>query len=430
MPRSSFPRLLLTVGLPLIMLVFGWQIGMVYERMLLQGEIGAPVTVGAGTGSGNVLADPQKTTDLSLLWNVWRLLQQHYVDPNALQPTKLTYGAIEGLVSGIGDPYTVFMPPEENTAFRQTLQGKLEGIGAELSVKDGAVMIVAPLKGSPAEKAGLLPNDVISRVNGQSVDGLTLNEVVDRIRGPKGSTVTLQVYRTSKPEPLTLTIVRDNVNVPTVESKLLTTSGGTLGYVALNQFGENSMNEVRDALNKFKDKNLKGIILDLRYNGGGYLDGAVDLVSMFLRQGEVVSVESRGGETDRHDVSGHPLFPDTPMVVLINQGSASASEIAAGALQDHRRATIIGMKSFGKGTVQEVIDLPGGSSLRVTVAHWLTPNGKNLGKEGVQPDIKVERGANDVIGKSDTQLTAAEDWLLYRKDDSNVSSSSAASSVQ
>lgn len=408
--RPSAKTFLLCLLLCLATLAAGWRIGIAEERLRFE-EPGNT----AATGSGETLADPEKQADLSLLWRVWRLLQQNYVDPRALQPQKLVTGAIGGLVAGVGDPYTVFMPPKENREFHRALEGTLQGIGAELTLKDGFVTVVAPLKGSPAEKAGLAPGDVIDTVDGASLEGLTLNDVVDRVRGPRGTAVQLRIVRPGVPEPKLFTIKRDTITIPSVESRVITATGSQVGYVALNQFGDTSTREMEKALLSFKGKSLKGIVLDLRGNGGGYLDGAVDVVSMFLKTGEVVAVEGRGGVSERHDVTGDPLFPDLPLVVLIDQGTASASEITAGALQDHGRATVVGMKSFGKGTVQEVIDLPGGGSLRVTTAHWLTPKGKNLGKEGVQPDVTVERGKNDAPGKADAQLDRALQVVLKGK---------------
>jgi carboxyl-terminal processing protease len=343
---------------------------------------------------------------------VWRLLLKHYIAPEDLQVTPLVFGAVQGLVHAVGDAYTAFMTPPENKSFRQALEGKLQGIGAELTLREGQIVIVAPLKGSPAAKAGLLPGDVIVQVGEVTIEGETLQQVVQRIRGPKGTRVTLTILRHGSVEPLTFTIVRDDIDVPSVESRILTTATGSLGYIALNQFGEHSIVEFKEALQSIAQEPLKGLIVDLRFNGGGYLDGAVELASLFLHQGKVVSVERRGAEPEHHYVYGRPLLPDIPLAVIINQGSASASEIVAGALQDHGRATVIGKKSFGKGTVQEVIDLPGGSSLRVTTARWLTPNGKNLGKEGVDPDIDIDRTEEDFDAGRDSQLDAAVEWLL------------------
>ena len=368
------------------------------------------------TGSGQIVTDPEKEVDMSLLWGVWRILIKHYIAPDELEATKLLFGAVEGMVRAVGDPYTTFMTPAQNKDFRQSLEGKLQGIGAELAFRDGLIVIVAPLKGSPAQKAGLLPEDVIVEVDGINIEGENLNQVVQRIRGQKGTTVTLTIDRPGALESKQFSIVRDEILIPSVESNLIETGSGTLGYIALNQFGDTSVDEFQKSLAELLKNDLKGLIMDVRFNGGGYLEGAVELTSLFLRQGKVVSVERRSTEPEHHYVYGRPVVPDLPLVVLINQGSASASEIVAGALQDHKRATIIGMKSFGKGTVQEVLDLPGGSSLRVTTARWLTPSGKNLGKEGVHPDIVVDRTAKDFEEDKDPQLKAAEEWLLDNED--------------
>ncbi|MFA6039573.1 MAG: S41 family peptidase [Candidatus Peribacteraceae bacterium] len=400
----------LVIVLPLFALVVGMRLGVAYDRWM--GGTGYQDYADPETGSGTVLTDPEKEADLSLMWEVWRLLQRHYIDPDALTSQALIEGAVGGLVAGVGDPYTAFMPARENSEFHQALQGTLQGVGAELTLKEGMIVVVSPLRGSPAERAGLLPDDIVTHVDGQSLEGLTLDETVSRIRGEKGTKVTLTLLRSSVPEPIVLTIQRDNVTVPSVEWKVLSASGSQIGYVALNQFGENSMKEVRQALRQIKDKPLKGLVLDLRNNGGGYLEGAVELASMFLKEGEVVEVQSRGGEVERHKAYGEPVLPDLPLAVLINQASASAAEIVPGALQDNGRATIVGMTSYGKGTVQEIIELPGGGSLRVTVARWLTPKGKNLAKEGVVPDVKVERQPGDIIGKKDAQLEAALKVLL------------------
>ncbi len=402
-----FQSIILLILLPLVTLTVGWRLRGMYEAWLWEGE-----AMEVETGSGTILSDPEEEADISLLWSVWRLLQRHYIDPGELQAESMINGAIRGLVAGVGDPYTAYMPPKENAQFHQALEGTLTGIGAELILDGGAVTVVAPLRGSPAERVGLLPDDIIAEVDGQKVDGLTLDDVVSRIRGKKGTTVTLLVYRGDNMRPLTLSIVREDISVPSVEWKILASTGGQVGYVALNQFGEHSMKEMKDALWQIKDKSLAGIILDLRFNGGGYLDGAVELTSMFLGEGDVVTVESRDKGPDRLRVSGDPVFPDLSLAVLVNQASASASEIVAGALQDHGRATIVGMQSYGKGTVQEVIDLPGGGSLRVTTSRWLTPKGKNLAKEGITPDVVIERGENDVMGKQDAQLNAAIQIVL------------------
>lgn len=414
------PRIIALVMLPLLALALGWQLGSQYERrQLLDMQHQLDSIFQLQSGSGVTISDPEKEVNIEMLWTAWRILLARYVDPNALDSKKMVEGAVFGLVDAVGDPYTVFMTPQENTDFRQALSGHLQGIGAELALRGGKIVIVAPLRGSPAEKAGLLPEDVIVNVDGQGLDGLSLQDVVTRIRGQKGTSVALTIERTGRPAPLQVTIVRDDIRVPSTQFTLKETGSGSVGVLSINQFGAETVGEVRALLNEqVAGKNLKGLIVDIRFNGGGYLEGAVELTSLFLKSGRVVSVERRDGPPQLHDVTGKPLVPDLPLVVLVNQGSASASEIFAGALQDHKRATIVGMQSFGKGTVQEVVDLPGGSSLRVTIARWKTPDGKDLSKEGVHPDIAVDITEADVAADPprDKQLEAAMAWITEKED--------------
>jgi carboxyl-terminal processing protease len=410
-------RFLLWVCIPVFTLALGWQLGVRFEgnRAAAQQQAIEQQFLG-GTASGAVVTDPERQVDLSVFWQVWHLLLNHYIQPQDLKATPMLMGAVQGMVAAIGDPYTVFMPPEQTNEFHDALSGALQGIGAELSMKDGDVTVVSPLKGSPAQKAGLLPGDVILAVDDKSTDGMTLPDVVSHIRGKKGTHVKLTIGRSGHAKPLTLTITREDITVPSVEHELKKTASGSVGYIAINQFGDDTVQEVTAAAQDLMHQHMDSLLIDLRFNGGGYLDGAVDLSSMFLKEGKVVSVKQRDGDPANHYVSGNPLLPEIPMAILINGGSASASEIFAGAMQDYGRAKIIGVKSFGKGTVQEVIDLPGGSSLRVTIAHWFTPKGRNLAKEGITPDIVIDRTDADIAANRDPQLAAAETWLTQHRD--------------
>ena len=402
--------------LPLITLVLGWQLGARFEEKQLTDQFHELEFLYSGNvGSGELITDPEQEVDPALLWAVWRIMLKNYISPEDLQVQPMLYGAARGLVQAIDDPYSVFMTPSEHKDFRQSLNGELQGIGAELTLRDGAVTVVAPLKSSPAAKAGLLPKDIIIEVDGEPIENETLHETVQRIRGPAGTSVTLTVIREGEIEPLSMIIERAEIKVPSVEFELKETGTGTVGYISINQFAENTNDEVKRALDSLKENALDGIILDVRFNGGGYLDKAVDLSSMFMQQGKVVSVQRRIGEPDAHYVYGRPIDTETPMVVLINEGSASASEILAGALQEHGRATVIGKQSFGKGTIQEIFELPGGASVRITVAKWLTPEGKDLGKEGVVPDIEIERTTENFEEELDPQLDAAIEVLLSKK---------------
>lgn len=411
-------RSLTLVLLPLLALGLGWQLGARYQWNQLNAErehIADLFTVSAGSGR-TVQTDPQQEVDLSLFWSVWRLLDRHYVDPQKLDIRSMVFGAVSGLVNAVGDPYTVFMTPKDTQMFERALSGTLEGIGAQLDIQKGEIVVVSPLKGSPAERAGLQAQDIIVGVDDTSVEGFSLEAVVQLIRGPKGTDVRLSVVRPPARKSININVTRDAIHIPSVESKVITTQTGSIGVVALNQFGDDSMTELRKMLLALPVKHLKGITLDLRFNGGGYLDGAVELVSMFAKSGTVVTVAGRAAASQTHQVTGSPILPDIPLVVLINGGSASASEITAGALQDMKRAAIIGTQSFGKGTVQEIIELPGGSSLRVTTAHWLTPSGHDLGKKGVTPDIIVDRSIEQYKSGEDPQLLAAEAWLTEHED--------------
>lgn len=410
----KFFKNLVLIALPVVTLFLGVQIGMSYERQqFTEGYKLMEETMngGVGIGSGQTVLNPEKDVDISIVWSVWRLLTKHYIEPNDLKVTDMVHGAAAGLVNAVGDSYTSFMRPEENEEFKESLEGKLEGIGAELTYRDEQIVVVAPLKGSPAEAAGLLSEDIITHVDEEDITDHTLMEAVKIIRGPKGTQVTLKVFREGEGE-VEISIIRDEINVPSVEEEVKEYDGKRIAYVSINRFGGTTTKEVRDAVQKFsKDEDLAGLIVDVRFNGGGYLEKAIDLSSMFMRKGKVVSVARRNGDPTHHYVTGSPIMPDIPMVVLINEGSASASEILAGALQDSGRATVIGVQSFGKGTVQEVFELVGGSSVRITTAKWLTPSGNDLGEDGIVPDIEVERTREQIIDKQDPQLDAALELL-------------------
>lgn len=401
------------VLLPVITLILGLEIGVTYQQKKLhEVEEQLEFLYSGRVGSGQVIQDPETDVDLAILYGVWRLLLRHYIEPDAMQVQPMLFGAAGGLVQAVGDPYTTFMTPKQSDNFQQALQGKLEGIGAQLTLREGVVVVVAPLKGSPAQAAGLQPEDIIVQVDNVDVTNENLNQVVTRIRGPQGTEVTLGIVREGENEILEMSIVRDEIKVPSTEFELLETSSGAVGLITINQFGEATARDVEEEVQELLEEDIKGLVIDVRFNGGGYLERAVEIASMFQQQGKVVSVARRQGEPTHHYVNGRPLTTDVPLAILVNKGSASASEILAGALQDHDRATVVGKKTFGKGTVQEVFELPGGSSLRVTVAHWLTPNGRNLSKEGVDPDIVVDRTREQIQNNEDPQLDAALEWLL------------------
>jgi carboxyl-terminal processing protease len=361
---------------------------------------------------GNTDSKNQVSQEISLktFWLVRDILQKKYVHTENLDGQAMSYGAVKGMVWALNDPYTEFMDPKETVEFNESLNSELEGIGAEMTMRDQLLTVVSLLKGSPAEKSGLMPDDVVLKIDGGSVENLSLIDAIDKIRGQKGTVVELTVIRKNKPDPFEVKITRDTI---TVESVTSTEEKPGIWHISLNQFSDDTKMEFNRAMNDIKLKNPKGIILDLRYNGGGYLDGAVDVLSGFIRgEKQVVSIEYRDKKmNEKLKTSGNAQFPDLPLVVLVNRGSASASEIVAAAIQDLKRGVIMGETSYGKGTVQEVDPLPDGSSLRFTIARWLSPDGRDINKTGVVPDRKVELTEDDFTKKYDRQLEEAVKYL-------------------
>lgn len=359
-----------------------------------------------------------KNVDFSLFWDVWNSVEKKYVDKKKLDPTKMFYGAIKGMVASIEDPYTFFLTPDENKQSKDDLGGKFEGIGAQLGLKDNKIIIVAPLKNSPAEKVGVRAGDIINKVDGQSTKSWTLTQTVSKIRGPKGSKVKLTLERNQK--EFDVEITRDQINVSSVDLTYETKNTNTIAILKLNQFGENTNKEWNNAVNEIKnlwDKNqIKGMVLDLRDNPGGYLDGSVYLASEFLPLGKViVRQESTSAESKTYYVLRNGQLKNIPMVILINKGSASASEILSGALRDYKRAKLVGEKTFGKGSVQEALDVGNGAGLHITVAKWILPNGDWINSKGIEPDIKIElklKDGNTLTRENDNQLDKALEVLL------------------
>lgn len=394
----------------------------------------AAVAFGAGTlfgGSGTVAAvvshvpligdgldaTPDQSADLTAFWKAWNALNANYVITHAsttLPTTKeKVYGAIQGLANAYGDPYTVFMPPKEAKQFSESISGSFAGVGMEIDMKNGILTVVAPLKGTPAEAAGIKTGDFIIAIDGKPTDGLSVDEAVSKIRGPAGSVVDLSIVRDKK--PLDIKVTRAQIQVPETEDGLDQKSG--VYHIALYEFTSNSSGLFNDAFSRFKNSGADKLVIDLRGNPGGYLDSAVDIASHFLPKGATVVTEDFAGKGDNqvHTSLGYNDVPKgTKVVVLVDQGSASASEILAGALQDHKVATIMGTKSFGKGSVQTLIDLDGGS-LKVTVARWITPNGHWIMGNGITPDITATSTADAARGKNDPQMDRAVEFLTTGK---------------
>jgi carboxyl-terminal processing protease len=397
--NSSAPKILGLIILLFFVFALGWHVG-ANQAQKTQSGIFSQDKVSMSTGDEKV--------DMQLFWDVWSLLASRYVDPQALDFKKMIYGSIRGMVLSLDDPYTTFLTPKENKDFQNSMDGTLEGIGAELTFRNELITVVSPLKNSPAKKAGLQPEDVILKIDGVDTSTFTFEQAVMKIRGPKGSKVVLTISRKGYDKPIDLTIVRQTVNVSSVDWSMK----GDIAVIEINQFGSKTQDEFSKAISEILPKGPKGIVLDLRYNGGGYLDGAVDIVSEFMDKGKVVTVKKRNpAEDEVIYVNGKARVASVPMAVLINKGSASASEIVAGSIQDNARGKIIGEQSFGKGTVQEVENLIDGSSLRVTIAKWYTPNNNNITEVGITPDIVVKRTPEDMQANKDPQLDAALDYL-------------------
>jgi carboxyl-terminal processing protease len=369
--------------------------------------------------------------DFGMFWTVLDKLETTYYDKKAIDQQKIINGAISGMVSSLDDPYTMYLPPQQNNNFKQSLAGKFEGIGAELALKGKEVVVVSPLDGSPAQKAGIKAGDSILKVNNQIIVGMTLNQVVDKIRGPKGTDVQLTILHKNEETPTTVKIVRDTITVKSLTSwtkkvkdveginnkadELKANADDKVVYIRLSQFGDSTNSEWLTLSNSIDrqikaDPSIKGVVFDLRNNPGGYLTDAVYIASEFIKSGTAVMQEDRAQQRTEFPVSGKGILTDVPVVVLINGGSASASEIVSGALRDHGRAKLVGEKSFGKGTIQQAEDLGGGAGIHITIAKWLTPNGTWVHGKGLEPDVKVELDKKDA--SHDVQLEKAIGTLL------------------
>jgi len=349
---------------------------------------------------------PPEDLDFSLFWESYHALQEKFVDKSKLDYQRIIDGAISGMVKSLGDPYTVFFTPEESKRFQEDVSGVFEGVGMEIGQRKGRLTIIAPLEGTPAQKAGFRSGDVILKIGDKPTDDLTVDEAVSLIRGPKGTEVVLTVLRDEWETPKEIKVTRDVITVPTLKVEI---KEDDIAYVKLYHFDAIAANEFERAMREILNGSTKKIILDLRDNPGGYLDVAQDIASWFLERGQIITIEDFGGakENEEYKSNMNGPFRNYPIVILINQGSASASEILAGALRDNRGVKLIGEKSFGKGSVQELNDLTGGSSLKITIANWLTPKGNLISDVGLEPDIKVEMTEKDYEEGRDPQLDKA-----------------------
>ena len=381
-------KILLVLGLVLaFLLVFG--VGFFVGQKQVVCPICAPTTV-----------------DLSLFWDAYYKLQKNFVDPAKLDTQKIIYGAISGMAESLDDPYTSFFNPTEAKRFEQDLAGSFDGIGVEVGIKKDKLTIISPLKNTPGQIAGLKAGDIITKINDKSTFDMSIDEAVNLIRGKKGTEVTLTIFRDDWKDTKDFKIIRNTITIPSIGWEI---KDENIAYVHIDLFDQSLSSKFNKIALEILTSPAQKIVLDLRNNPGGYLQVSQDIAGWFLKKGEVVTIENFGEDKDKkyYKTEGNGAFSEYPIVVLINQGSASASEILAGALRDNRNIILIGEKSFGKGSVQEVLELRDGSMLKITIAKWLTPKGNSISEVGLTPDIQVELTDDDFENDKDPQLNKA-----------------------
>ena len=390
--RAAFTTLLAA----LVLVVAGFAVGTTLERS------------GALPGA-SVCEAPSGDREFTTFVEAWNLVQDHYVDRSAVNSTKMAYAAIGSMLDTLGDTgHTRFLSPDALREEEDLLAGKLEGIGAEVTIQNGQPTIVAPIPGAPAQRAGIRAGDIIQRVNGQDTTGLTLEQVLSVVRGPAGTTVTLTVLHKGETTPVDIPIVRAKITVPSVSWTLV--PGTSVAHVLVSQLAQNATDELVTALEGAQAKGAKAVILDLRNDPGGFRDEAIDVASQFLKDGNVLLEQDSQGHRTSFPVKSGGIAVDTPLVALVNEGTASAAEIVAGALQDHQRAPLVGETTFGTGTVLSTYQLTDGSAILLGTAEWLTPNGRQIWHHGIVPDVTVAlpTGAAPLTPDDETQMTSAQ----------------------
>lgn len=376
----------------------------------------AGMWVGNGSETGkqqptNYLSssDPELATLFSPFFEAWNIVHEQYID-QPVDDVKLMQSAIGGMMEGLGDKHSSYMDPETYQQVNAPLMGSYTGIGAWVDTSGESLVIIAPMPGSPAEAAGILSGDTVIAIDGKDMTGVDPNVVLQSILGPADTKVTLTITREGVDEPLEITITRATIEIPVIEYEML---DNNIGYIYLSQFSVNAGEEVRKALNDLMAQNPQGLILDLRDNTGGFLDAAFDVTSAFIEVGPIMIEETGDGAKQTYSAYGNAIAPDIPLVVLVNGGSASASEITAGAIQDRGRGMLVGTTTYGKGSVQNWIELEGDNgAIRVTIARWLTPNGKQINDIGLTPDVVVDYTQADADADIDPQREKAIEILL------------------
>ncbi len=404
---ASFLKLFIMVVLSTTIVLGAFGAGMWFQRARTPQSAAAKIT--ASATATQPPPTEENIDDFGVFWEAWNIVQNEFYQDIPSERERV-YGAIRGMVATYGDDHTAFIDPTRAKLLEQDASGSFEGIGAAVRLDElGRLVIAEPFAGRPAAEAGLLRGDVVLEVDGQSLRGLSLYEAVALIRGPAGSTVTLTILREGEPDPFEVAVVRAKIEIEVVQTKML---DDNIGYISLSEFSSNASDKMNKGIQELRQQGATRLILDLRNNPGGFLSEAVAVSSLFLEDGVVVREQRKGEAQEQvYEARGVHSATDLPMVVLINRGSASASEIVAGALRDHQRATIIGEQSFGKGTVQLPHTLSDGSELRVTIAQWLTPNGDFIHKQGIVPDIVVELTQEDFVEGRDPQLDRAVEYL-------------------
>lgn len=380
----------------------GYELG---AHQYAQGAV--PAGEGHVTGQGSVGTNISSDVDFSTFWDVWKLVRESYVD-QPVSEKELYYGAMAGMVGALNDPYSTYFNPTDAQAFDDQLAGSFFGIGAQLDVKDGQIVVTAALPNTPAEKAGLQSEDAIMAIDGVSTEGMVIDDAVAKIRGAKGTTVTLSVVHKGADTVIDVPIVRDEI---TIDSVTYAMKDDHVAVISVSLFNDDTSKLFAQAVASAEKDGAKSIVLDLRSNPGGLLDAAIDLAGYWIPAGGTAVIEDVRGDKTEYRTHGDGSLAAIPTVVLVNGGSASASEILAGALQDTHEAEVIGEQTFGKGSVQQFQDLPDGGAVKITVAHWLTPLGRTINKQGVTPDKVVPFTAEDAHANLDPQFDAAIDFL-------------------
>lgn len=357
-----------------------------------------------------IFSDEDVPPEFKVFWEAWAFIEQEFYGEIPAEQDRI-YGAVRGMVNAFGDENTAFIEPGRAAIFREDVSGSFEGIGAAVRMDElGRLVIAEPFAGRPAAEAGVLRGDVVIAVDGTSLQGLSLYEAIGLIRGPAGSTVVLTIFRDGIDEPFEVPVVRARIEIEVVGSERL---AGDIGYVRLTEFSRGATGKMAEAIKALNSEGpLKGLVLDLRDNPGGLLDESIFVSSQFIDEGVITIERLKGDEDQKFEAQAGGVAPDVPLVVLVNRGSASASEIVAGAIQENGRGTVLGEQTFGKGTVQIPHTLSDGSELRVTIAEWLTPGGKQISGEGIVPDVYVERTQEDFVEGRDPQLDRAVEYLL------------------